>query len=492
MYKNSFLNKVDSYFKIGERSSTIKKEVIGGLSTFLAMIYIFSVNPSILSSSSTLNESSVESAIFLGTILSSFLGTLLIGIFANVPISAAPGMGINAFFAYTVASTNGFNLSYYESLVCVLMSGVLYTIVVITPIRGKMIELLPKDLKTIMTIMIGFFLAYVGLYNIGIVSSLNGGSFSEIGHNLKGENYPVIIVGTIALIIGVVLHYTNIKNSIIYTSIIALFMLLIVWLINPNFTNYNGIQSFSLKSFNQFDQFGHMVKSLFRSNVWSSTLSNPISYLAIFTFLYVDFFDTSNSIIALGKMGNLIQEDNDSSDKWIKKLNYIDAGSTISGAILLNSSVTVISESGVGISYGARTGLSSIINSILILLVMLMWPIMGPFMPIGKFQPVTGHAIFITGLCMISQIKDINFKNYIIVGTLALSSLFSILGYSISAGLSWGMMFYLLINLSNDTINFIKNKTKFKFSLNYIEIIISILSIIFIIFDLMIKSGVLK
>ncbi len=488
MYNNIFLNKVDSFFKIGERSSTIKKEIIGGLSTFLAMMYIFSVNPSILSASNGTEIS--ESAIFLGTVLSSFLGTFLIGLLANVPVSAAPGMGINAFFAYTVASTSGFGLNYYEALVCVFMSGLFYTIIVMTPIRSKMIGLLPKDLKIIMTVMIGFFLSYVGMVNIGLVSSSADGKFSEIGHNFSNSNpnYPVVIVGTIALVIGVILHYCKIRNSIIYTSLIALIMLLIVWFINPYFTLSNGIQAFSIKEFNEFHNFGTMMKSFFASDVWISTLSNPISYLAIFTFLYVDFFDTSNSIIALGKMSNLISEDN-STDKWIKKINYIDCASTIGGAILLNSSVTVISESGVGIRYGARTGLASLINSLLILMVIPIWPIMSPFMPIGNFQPITGHAIFITGLCMISQMKEMDFKNYINVAVLSLSSLFAILGYSISSGLSWGMMFYLFIVLGNDIKDSIKEKKKTKISLNYIEIIISLLSIIFIVFDCLVKSG---
>lgn len=491
MYKNKFLNKIDSYFKIGDRSSTIKKEIIGGASTFLAMLYIFSVNPSILSSVDN-GVGISESAIFLGTVLSSFLGTFLIGLIANVPISAAPGMGINAFFAYTVASTSGFNLDYYEALVCVLMSGIFYVLVVVTPIRAKMIDLLPKDLKTIMTIMIGFFLAYVGLVNIGIVSSPNN-IFSEIGNNFSktNQNYPVVIVGTLALIIGVVLHYCKIKNSIIYTSIIALLMMIIVWCVNPEFTVSNGVQAFSLKGFKDFSSFGTMMKSFFTSSVWASALSNPISYLAIFTFLYVDFFDTSNSIIALGKMSNLSIENNN-SDNWIKKINFIDCGSTIGGAILLNSSVTVISESGVGIRYGARTGFSSLFNSLLILLVIPLWPIMGPFMPINSFQPVTGHAIFVTSLCMISQIKEIDFKNHINVAILSLSSLFSVLGYSISAGLSWGMMFYLLINISNDVIFSIKNKKKIEFSINYIELIISLLSIVFIIFDCLIKAKILN
>lgn len=489
-----FYNKIDSFFKLSDRKTTIKKELIGGLSTFLAMMYIFSVNPAILSGSN--GENIYESAIFLGTVLSSFLGTFLIGIFANVPISMAPGMGINAFFAYTVASVGGFNLDYYEALVCVFLSGVVYTIVVITPIRGKMISLLSNDLKLIMTVMIGFFLSYVGLKNIGIVSTPSG--FSEIGQNFNPDNanYPVVIVGTIALIIGVTLHYCKIKNSIIYTSIIALIMLIIVWAINPSFTSWNNngtlIQAFSIKPFNEFASFGIMINSFFSLENWGNALSNPISYLAIFTFLYVDFFDTSNSIIALGKTSNLIIEGKEKeSDKWIKKVNYIDSASTICGSILLNSSVTVVSESGVGIQSGARTGIASIVNSGLILLVLPLWPIMGPFMPIANFQPVTGHAIFITGLCMISQMKSIDYKNFINVAVLSLSSLFATLGYSISAGLSWGMMFYFLIVFGNDIRAFIKNKNeKFKLSLNYVEIIICALSTIFVALDLMIKAKV--
>ena len=197
--QNKFISSINSYFKISDRKSTFKKEIIGGISTFLAIMYILAVNPSIIAN------------------------------FANVPITLAPGMGLNAFFAYTVASQSGFGLNYYEALICVIVSGVLYCLIAITPARTKINEYMPKNFKIMIGAMIGFFLAYVALANIGIVN--HGSPISEIGSNFSNSNpqYPIVIVGTIALVIGVILHYCRVKYSIIITTIITIIMLLILF-----------------------------------------------------------------------------------------------------------------------------------------------------------------------------------------------------------------------------------------------------------------------
>ena len=424
----TFYKKIDHFFKIGDRKSTIKKELIGGLSIFLAMMYILAVNPSMLINSNGINENQEYIAgIFLGTALSSFIATFAMGLFANVPMALAPGMGLNAFFTYTVASSDSFGLNYYQALICVMISGILYAIIAITPARLKLMELMPKNLKTIIVVMIGFFLCYVGLVNIGIVSQ--SGVATEIGHNFspsKNSQYPIVIIGTLALIIEVVLFYCKVKNSIIITSAITVIMLLITWAINSEFTISNGVQAFSIRDYGQFSSFGEMAKSMFDGNNWKLTFMNPASYVAIFTFLYVDFFDTSSTLFAIGKNMELIDDDELKETKWIKSANYVDAGGTICGALLLNSSVTVLSESDIGVKLGARTGLSSIFISLLFLISLAAWPIMGPFMPIGSFQPVTGHAIFLTGMLMISQIRTIDFNKYLDIPILIINILFFI------------------------------------------------------------------
>lgn len=500
--QTKFIKSISSYFKLDERGSTIKKELIGGLSTFLAMMYILAVNPAMLSGADGINidQSKAEAGIFLGTALSAFLATFIMGLFANVPMVLSPGMGLNAYFTYTVASSSGFNLGYYQSLVCVFISGILYCILAITPARRKLTELLPKNIKTIIIVMIGFFLCYVGLTNIGIVNpSLPA---STIGENFKSTNanYPVVIVGTIAMVIGIVLFFCKVKRSIIITSLIALVMLLIVWGINPEFTSSSGNQAFALNSWGDFSSFGVMFNNFFNGESWSKALSNPGAYIAIFTFLYVDFFDTTGTLFAIGKSCDLIDEDDlEKSESWMKKANYVDAIGTIGGAILLNSSVTVVSESEAGVRSGSRSGLSAIFTSLFLLLSLAAWPIMGPLMPIGDFQPMTGHAIFLTGILMILNISSMDWSKYLDIPVLAVTIIFGMLGYSISAGISWCIFFYVLMNLTCSTIDLVKDKKnkesndkKYYSELNWLLYVMFILSIIFITFDIMTKAGVFK
>ncbi len=498
LQQSKFINKIDNYFKIGDRQSTIKKEFIGGLSTFLAMMYILAVNPSFLSQSEGINVANAEAGIFLGTALSAFIATFIMGLFANVPMVLAPGMGLNAYFTFTVANSTGFGLGYYQSLVCVFISGILYGILAVTPARKKLTELLPSNLKTIIIVMIGFFLAYVGLVNIGIVNpdvpaTTIGSNFSS-----SNQNYPIVIIGTIAMIIGIILFFCNVKRSIIITSVLSLIMLGIAYGVDKSFTEVNGINAFDLKDYGDFSSFGKMFNNFFTSESWSKALSNPGAYVAIFTFLYVDFFDTSGTLFAIGKSCNLIDEDNlQASEKWMRRANYVDAIGTISGAMLLNSSVTVVSESEASVRTGARTGLSAIFTSFMLLLSLAAWPIMGPFMPIGTFQPMTGHAIFLTGILMISNIKYMDFKKHLDIPVLAITVIFGMLGYSISAGISWCILFYVLIQFITAIINIVKerktnvgDKKKYFDSLNWLLYVMFILSILFIVFDILTKAGI--
>ena len=499
---NPFLGKLDNWFKISDRKSTFKKEIIGGISTFLAMMYILSVNPSMLSKSDGIeNISDPVSALFLGTAISSMLATFFMGIFANVPIALAPGMGINAFFTFTVASQSGFNLGYYGALICVFVSGLLYALIAVTPARDYINKIIPKNLKVIIAAIIGFFLCYVGLNNIGIINKAE--PISGIGANFDpttNQFYPIVIIGTIALIIGLVLTYCKVKNSIIIASLISVVMLAIAYACDASLTT-NGFNTnaFSLQSYN-FNDFGKMMSSIFDGKYWSHTFEQPIAYVAIFTFLYIDFFDTSSTLIAFGRASTLDEEVNQNGKIiWMKRANYVDGISTIGGSILLCSSVTVVSESFSAVNCGARTGFASLITSLLFLLSLAIWPIMGPFMPIGdsgQFQPVTGQAIFVTGLSMISQLGEMNWKEKLDIPVFGIGVVFGMLSYSISSGLSWSIFFYVILHGCNYLINkkhyqewIIKEKIQGpSLGLN----ILCIISLIFIIFDILTKANVIK
>ncbi len=230
------------------------------------MMYILSVNPSMLSQSDGIgNLNDPISALFLGTALSSMIATILMGLFANIPVALAPGMGINAFFTFTVASQEGFNLGYYGALICVFISGLLYAIIAVTPLRSYFNKVLTHNIKIMMSAIIGFFLCYVGINNIGITNSTH--PFSQFGINFLPHNnpyYPIVIIGTIALVIGIILVCCKVKCAIIITSVIALVMIAIAYACNHDFTinGPNGQNAFSLQSYN-FRDFGTMFTNMF-------------------------------------------------------------------------------------------------------------------------------------------------------------------------------------------------------------------------------------
>ncbi len=484
------------YFKFDERQATWKKEIIGGLSTFLAMMYILSVNPSMLSKSDGLNVNDPISALFLGTALSSMIATLLMGFFANIPVALAPGMGINAFFTFTVANQEGFNLGYYGALICVFISGLLYAIVAITPLRSYFNKVLTHNIKIMMSAIIGFFLCYVGINNIGITNNTH--PFTQFGMNFLPQNnpyYPIVIIGTVALVIGIVLVCFKVKSAIIITSVAALIMIAIAYACNHNFTinGANAHNAFQLQTYN-FSDFGIMFKNMFAQEHWAYTFKQPVAYIAIFTFLYIDFFDTSSTLIAFNQKLQLqSNEQHLWKDNWMAKANYVDGVSTVGGSLLLCSSVTVVSESFSGINYGAKTGIASIVTGLLFLLAIAIWPIMGPFMPIGdqgQFQPITGQAVFITGLMMIMHLKQFEWKKIIDIIILIIAVIFALHFYSISMGISWAIVLYTLSYAIYACCSKNKRKTIVEEHLSIGMGVISVLSLIFIIFDILKILGV--
>lgn len=498
------LSRFKSYFELDSRNSTIKKEIIGGISTFLAMMYIFTVNPSMLAIAATSDNISLENAqaaIFLGTVLSAFIGTFFMGIFANVPIVLAPGMGLNAFFTFTVASSSGFGLGYSQALICVLLSGILYSIIAITPLRRIVTELIPKNFKLCVGIMIGFFLMLVALTNAGLLTYPNG--LPKMGQDFSN---PLVIISVIGIILGLVLYAAKIKFSIILTSLICLIMLLIAWGVlasNPN--NYGLNNAFTLGNYN-FGSFDKMAANFFHKSTWSKALSNPLSYVAIFTFLYVDFFDTTSTLFVIGHETHLIREDDKAfTERWLKKANYVDAGSTVVGAFLLNSSVTSVSESGAAVAAGARTGISAIVTSMCFAIMLAIWPLMKPLMPISNIQPITSHAIFLTGVLMMSQLKNFDWKQKVDIPVLAVTVIFGMMGYSISTGFSWGILTYVLLHSAqilyqykNDYFLYATEKLNYKPILriyfkqfNWLILLLTLLSILFVILESLVLTGVI-
>ena len=469
---NKILNNVSSFFKFKERGATFKKEIIGGISTFLAMVYILAVNPGMLSQSN--GGSSYTGVFFLGTALSAMIGTLAMGLKANVPIALAPGMGVNAFFTYTVAGSI-LGMQVQEALIATFCSGILYAIVALTPARKYITKILPKNMKLGIGAMIGLFLAYIGLVDSGIITSgatafgnamtfdkngpkgwTQGSGFAPgsagIATATKLGNFsdPFVIVALVILALVFVLHFMKVKGAAILAIITGVILLAILKGAGVG----DASSAFKLQSYNSFNKFGELSKGMWNSV--GSSFSNGKLYIAIFVFLYIDFFDTTGTLFSVGEQAGL-NKNKKETEKWLKNANFVDASSTVIGSILLTSTTTSYVESTVGVSQGARTGFASVITGLLFGFAIAIWPILAPVLPIqhiqsgvfaqsGEIMPITGPILVLVGALMISQLKFFEWEQIIDIPVLFVTLVFGMLGFSISTGIAAGIIIYYFLN----------------------------------------------
>lgn len=458
------LQKIADYFSFDKHSTTFKKEIIGGVTTFLAMAYIFAVNPGILNAADSHFDPAInngeggivyrgyEGVFFLGTILASFLGTMAMAMVAKIPVALIPGMGVNAFFTYTVAS-DILGLSLEEALIATFCSGILYAIIALTPARSYIIRLLPKNMKLAIGTMIGLFLAYVGLVNSGIIVS--GGTpfgvdadHAGVATPTKLGNFadPFVIVALIVLLLVFVLHFTKVKGAAIIAILVGVIALAFLKAFNVN----DADKAFQLKDYGDFAKFGELSRGMWSS--FGNVFSNGKFYIALFVFLYIDFFDTTGTLFSVGDQAKL-----DMNKSWVKKANLVDATATIGGSVFLTSTTTSCSESLVGISQGARTGFASIVTGSMVALTIALWPIMSPLLPIehlqnsvyaqgGTIMPVTGPILVLVGAMMLSQLRYFEWKQTIDIPMLFFTILFGILSYSISTGIAAGIIVHFIVN----------------------------------------------
>lgn len=494
---------IDNFFKISERNTLIKKEIIGGITTFLAMIYILSVNPSILSlADGQGGKRGFLAAIFLGTAISSFLATFLMGVFANVPLVLAPGMGINAFFTFNVA--NALGIGYGGALLAVFISGNLYFLIAVTNLRKYLVNSVSKNLKISISVLIGLLIGYIGLQNMGVIVS-NPATLTGLG-DFKN---PMVIIGILVFLIMIVLYLLKIQGAVIISMIAGVIMLAITYGISKNWTlddssplkgTIEGLrETFQLRTFSDFTKFSEASKEMWTSA--SKAFSNPLFYWSIFTFLYVDFFDTTGTLMVFDSMISKEHYYNEEfRTKWIKRANIIDGTSTIFGSLLLNSSVTTYVESAVAIKSGAKTGISSLTTSFLFLISIALWPILGPLLPIktGPFssiQPITGPVFIFISILILKELRHFEWKKTYDVVVLLITVLIGVLGFSISVGISFGFASYLLTYGLVDTIKYLIKRKEYqgknikyldfmKNGLNLTVLAIAIISITYIILNI--------
>lgn len=432
------MEKILQFFKVEERGSSLKTELLAGLTTFLAMAYILPVNADLLAKTGM-----PFAGVFLATALSAAVATLMMGLLANYPVALAPGMGINAFFTFTVVF--GYGLSYQAALAAVFVSGVLFVIVSISGLRKKVIDAIPEGLKIAVGAGIGFFIAFIGLKNAGIIVA-----YPPTFVGLGDFSNPAVILGVFGLVVAVALYAAGNRFSLIIaiatTAIVGLVLGLFGVEFMPSFNpdSVGGLGAgFSEVAFAFLSGFGELF-------------SSPEAFIIIFTFLFVDFFDTAGTLIGVGKQANLINEDGELSGGNAPLLS--DSVGTVFGSLVGTSTVTSYVESTTGIEQGGRTGLTAVTVGILFLLSIVIFPILSivngvvvDFDSFGDpivYSPVTSMALIMVGALMIGQLKDLDWSDKAVVVPSFLTIIFMMLAFSIAEGIAIGFIFYPITMLA--------------------------------------------
>ena len=417
----------EKMFKLKENNTTVKTEVVAGLTTFMTMAYILAVNPSILSSTG-MNPT----AVLLATCLASFLGTMCMGMMANLPFALSAGMGLNAFFAYTVCGNMGY--PWQVALLAVFVEGIVFIVLSLTNVREALFNVIPLSLKKAVSVGIGVYIAFIGLPNAGVV----GNSAKDFG---SMEN--LLLALFVLVVILIFKHWTTgfLSSSAILIGILATWVLGILcqltglYVVDPE-AGYNSLlPAFSMTDFSALgDTFGQC----FKFNFDGVSIVNFI--VVIFSFLFVDIFDTLGTLIGVCNKGNML--DKDGKLPQIKPALMADAVATSAGAILGTSTTTTFVESSAGVAEGGRTGLTAVVTAVLFLISMLFAPI---FIAIPSFA--TAPALVIVGFYMMGSALKIDFSDPSEGIPAFLTILAMPTAYSISEGIAIGVISWTLLNV---------------------------------------------
>ncbi|WP_181573763.1 NCS2 family permease [Clostridium tetanomorphum] len=436
---------MDSFFKLSQNKTNVKTEIIAGITTFITMAYIIFVNPGILMQSgmnsqgllgeaavkagiSALNDSMVA-AVFGATCISAAIGTFVMGLYANVPFAQAPGMGLNAFFTFSVCLTLGY--TWQQALAAVFISGIFFIIITLTSIREKIVDAIPQNLKFAISAGIGLFIALIGLKGGSIIVS-NPATLVGFGDFTN----PHVVLTLIGITVTAILMSRNVKGSIligILITTIAGIPLGITKLIP--LTSLVSTPPSIAPTFMQLDLKGLLN---FGGNGLVGAILNIL--MVVISFSLVDMFDTIGTLVGTAQKANMLDENG--RMKNMNKALMADAIATTSGALLGTSSVTTYVESTAGISEGGRTGLASVVTGILFLLAMFFTGLVG-IVPVEATSP----ALIIVGVLMMGSVKKIDFDDF----TEALPAFFTIaimpFSYSIANGIASGIIFYPIVKL---------------------------------------------
>lgn len=418
---------MEKLFKLKEHGTTVKTEIIAGITTFFAMAYIIFVNPNYLSATGM-----DFSSVMIATCLSAGIGTLLTGLLSNTPFAQAPGMGLNAFFAFTVCGSMGY--TWQQALTVVLISGIIFLIIAITPLRSKIIEAIPAPLKAAISAGIGLFIAFIGAICSGSGLIFLDGESHITGLNLKVDgafNMTAILI-IIGIIITAILLAWKVKGALVIGIIASTVIGIPMGVTQIPETFVNTVQ---LNTVFQFD-FGGLFAA-------QAGILGAIT--AIISFLIVDMFDTIGTLV--GTAGNAGMLDEKGALPGGDRALIADAVATCVGACLGTSTVTTFVESSTGIAEGGRTGLTSVTTAILFFVAIILAPIAG-IIP----GAATAPALIIVGVMMMASVKKIDWHDIEVAIPSFLTMFMMIAAYSISDGISFGFISYVIIKLARGKV----------------------------------------
>lgn len=401
------LNKL---FGLNPKETNVKTEIMAGLTTFLTMAYILAVNPNILSATGM-----DRGALFSTTVLISAAATILMGLYAKLPFALAPGMGLNAFFAYTICLIMGY--SWRFALTAVFLEGLIFILLTVTNVREKIVDIIPETLKKSISVGIGIYIAFIGLSSAEIVVN-NDATLVSIGDLSQG---PALLC-----IIGIVLSSVLLIKKVPGALLIGIIVTTLIG-IPLGVTQFNGVMS-SPPS----------VEPIFCKFEWTKIFTSEM-FVIVFTLLFVDLFDTIGTLIGVTTRAGMIRN---GKIPHLKQAFMVDALATTSGAIMGSSTVTTFVESAAGVEQGGRSGLTAFVCGLCFLVSLFFAPL---FLSIPS--AATAPVLVLVGVMMMSSVVEINFREYSEAIPAFICFVMMPLCYSISDGIVLGMLSYVIINL---------------------------------------------
>lgn len=436
---------IERYFHLQQYGTTVRTEILAGATTFIAIAYILLLNPQVLADPYVIMGDAVMAAkitngVFIGTCIGAFIGTILVGLYAKLPFAQAPGMGLNAFFAYTVVLAMGY--TYSQALVIVFISGIFFIVITAIGLREAIIRAIPDCVKAAITPGIGLFITIVGLKNSGLVVSNSSTLVSMVdfaqwqtpGADLTAAKGALVAI--VGLIVMGVLHAKRVKGSILIGIIVATVAgipLGVTQMTNFSFNIGQQFSDFMEVSFLKMDFAGLFAGESLAQSIFTVTM-------LVISFSLVNMFDSIGTLLGASKQSGMLDEKGEAIN--MKQALMSDAISTVAGAMVGTSTVTTVVESSAGIAEGGRTGLTSVTTALLLLASII-------FAPVVSIVPgaATAPALIFVGVLMLSNIRDVDFSNMIEALPAFCTIIFMPFTYSIANGIAFGLIIYTVMKL---------------------------------------------